>query len=129
MRQMMGSLMNSRNSLKITQDKSARAFILGVLFRISGADTIKINKSIYELTPEIYNAVIYPTYTGKTMNNENDILMTDNFRKDVGYNGIGDKDSKREMFFTKKLPKLAEEIQNKTFEEKQTTLMIYKEKE
>ena len=40
MRQMLGSLMNSRNSLKITQDKSGRATILGVPIQISETDTI-----------------------------------------------------------------------------------------
>ena len=53
MRQMIGSLMNSRNSLKITQDESGRANILGVPIQKSEGDTIKINKNDYELTPEI----------------------------------------------------------------------------
>ena len=44
MRQMIGSLMNSRNSLKITQDESGRASILGVPIQISEGDTIKINQ-------------------------------------------------------------------------------------
>ena len=41
MQEMIGSLMKSRNSLKITQDESGRANILGVLLQISEADTIK----------------------------------------------------------------------------------------
>ena len=58
MREMIGPLMNSRNSLKITQDdESERANILGVPIKISGADTIKINENYYELTPEIYKAL------------------------------------------------------------------------
>ena len=40
-REMLGSLMNSRNSLKITQDEFGQANILGVPFQISGAETIK----------------------------------------------------------------------------------------
>ena len=74
MREMIGPLMNSRNSLKFTQvDESGRANILGVPIKISGADTIKLNENYYELTPEIYKALSSPTYTGKTMKNESDI--------------------------------------------------------
>ena len=117
MRQMIGSLMNSRNSLKITQDELGRANILGVPVQISEGDTIKINETVYELTPEIYKALTYTSYTGNTMKDENDILMMYNIIRDIGYNGIGDRDSKRKIFFTKKLPKLVEDIQNKTFDE------------
>ena len=54
MRQMIGSLMNSRNSLEITQDESGKRNILGVPIQISEGETIKINENVYELTPEIY---------------------------------------------------------------------------
>ena len=117
MRQMIGSLMNSRNSLKITQDESGRANILGVPIQISEGNTIKINENVYELTPEIYKALTYTSYAGNTMKDENDILLMYNIIRDIGYNGIGDRDSKRKLFFTKKLPKLVEDIQNKTFDE------------
>ena len=43
---MLGSLMNSRNSLKITQGESSRANILDVPIDISGADTMKVNENI-----------------------------------------------------------------------------------
>ena len=117
MRQMIGSIMNSRNSLKITQDESGRENILGVPIQISEGDTMKINETIYELTPKIYKALTYTTYSGNIMKDENDILMMYNIIRDLGYNGIGDRDSKRKTFFLKKLPKLVEDIQNKTFEE------------
>ena len=117
MRQMLGSLMNSKNSLKIVQDEAGRANILGVPIQISGADTIKINENIYDLTPEIYRASSVTGYTGKTMKNESDILMMNNIIRDLGYTGNYDRDSKRKIFLTKTLPKLVEEIQNKTFEE------------
>ena len=117
MRQMIGSLMNSRNSLKITQDETGRANILGVPIQISEGDTMKISENVYELTPEIYKALTYTTYTGNTMKDENDILMMYDFIRDLGYSGEGDRHSKRKIFFTKKLPKLVEDIQNKTFEE------------
>ena len=41
MRQMLGSLLNSQNFLKITQDESGQANILGVPIQVSGADTKK----------------------------------------------------------------------------------------
>ena len=117
MRQMIGSLMNSRNSLENTQDESGRAIFLGVPIQISEGDTIKINENVYELTPEIYKALTYTTYTVNTMKDENDILMMYNIIRDLKYDGLGDRDSKRKTFFNKKLPKLVNDIQNKTFEE------------
>ena len=116
-RQMIGSLMNSRNSLKITQDESGKANILGIPIQISESDTMKINENVYQLTPEIYKALTYTSYSGNTMKDENDVLMMYNIIRDIGYNGIWDRDSKRKIFFTKKLPKLVEDIQNKTFNE------------
>ena len=117
MKQMLGSLMNSRNSLKITQDEIGRANILGVPIQISEADTIKINENIHELTPEKHKALTFPTYAGKTRKNGNVIIMMYNIIKDLSYTGVGDRGSKRKNIFTKTLPKLAEEIQNRTFEE------------
>ena len=117
MRQMIGSLMNSRNSLKINQDETGRTNILGVPIQISEGDTIKIGENVYELSPEIYKALTYTTYTGNTMKDENDILVMYNIIRDLGYDGKGDRDSKRKTFFLKKLPKLVEEIQNRTYEE------------
>ena len=104
LRQMLGSLMNSRNSLKITQNESGRANILGVPIQISEGDTIKINENVHELTPEIYKALTYTSYSGNTMKDENDILMMYNIIKDLRYNGTGDRDSERKTFFTEKLP-------------------------
>ena len=43
--------------------------------------------------------------------------MMYNIIRDLRYNGIGDRGSKRKTFSTKKLPKLVEKIQNKTFDE------------
>ena len=117
MRQKIGSSMNSRNSLKITQDESGRANILGVPVQFSEGDTMKINEIFYDLTPEIYKALTYTTYTGNTMKDENDSLMMYNIIRDLKYDGLGDRDSKRKIFFTKKLPKLVEDIQNRTFDE------------
>ena len=68
----------------------------------------------YELTAEIYKNLSYTGYTGKTMKKENDILMMNNTIKDLGYTGVGP--SNRKTFLTITLPKLVDEIQNKTFD-------------
>ena len=51
------------------------------------------------------------------MRNENDILLLYNIINDLGYTGKGDIKSKRKLFLTETLPKLVQEIRNKTFEE------------
>ena len=112
----LGRLMSSANSLKIKSTPSG-ASILGVPIYTLGGDRIKIKDNIYDLTPEIYKALSFTGYDGKTMKNENDILMLNNIKRDLGYTGIGDHKSFRKTFHTEKLPKLVEEIQNKTFEE------------
>ena len=40
-----------------------------------------------------------------------------NIIRDLGYTGIGDRPSNRKTFFTKTIPKLVEEFQNRTFDE------------
>ena len=112
----LGRLMSSANSLKIKSTPSG-ATILGVPIITLGRDRMQIKDNIYDLTPEIYKALSYTGYDGKTMKNENDILMLNNIIRDLGYTGRGDYQSKRKTFLTEKLPKLVEEVQNKTFEE------------
>ena len=112
----LGTLMSSLNSLKILASPSGPT-IPGVPIYTLGGDTIQIKDNVYDLTPEIYKALSDTGYTGKTMKNENDILMMNNIINDLGYTGIGDRPSKRKKFFTITLPKLVEEIQNETFEE------------
>ena len=68
------------------------------------------------LSLEVYETLSSTLYSGKTMTAENDIIMMNNKKRDLGYTGVGDKQSKRKTFFTITLPKLLEEIQNKTFE-------------
>ena len=60
MRQMLASLMNSRNSLKNIQIEVSRATILGVLIQVSEGDTIKIIEIIYGLTRELYRSFKLP---------------------------------------------------------------------
>ena len=112
MRKTIGSLMRSKISLKIAQNESRSANILGVPIQITGADTIKMSENIYESTPEVYKALSYTGYSGKNKKNENDILMMNKNIRDIGYTGREDRDSKSKTFSTKTLPKLFEENQN-----------------
>ena len=111
----LGRLMSSLNSLKIKSSPSG-ATILGVPIYTLGGDKLRIRDNEYELTPEIYKALSYTGKTGKTMKNENDIIMLNNNINDLSYTGVGDKSSKRKTFFTKTLPKLVEKNQSNTFE-------------
>ena len=112
----LGRLMSSANSLKIKSSRSG-ATILGAPIYTLGGDRIQIKDNVYDLTPEIYKALSFTGYDGRTMKNENDILMLNNIIRDLGYTGDGDNKSKRKLFLTETLPKLVEEIQNRTFEE------------
>ena len=114
---MIQSLLNSRNSLKMTQDETGRANILMVPIRILGGDGIRINENIYDLTPEVYKPLSSPSYSGKTMKNDSDILMMNNIKRDLGHTSVGDKPSKPKIFFTETLPKLVDDIPNKIFDE------------
>ena len=117
MREMIGSLQNTRSSLKITQDESVRANILDVPIQISEADTIKLKENIYDLTPEIYKALSSLLYTGKTLRNEDDNLTMYKNIRTLGYTGVGDKKSNRRTIFTITLPQLVDDFPNKTIEE------------
>ena len=109
-------LMSSSNSLKIKATPSGPT-ILGVPIKTVGGDRLQRKDNVYGLTPEIYKALSYTWYTGNTMENEADILMMNNTKNDLGYTCLRDCPSKRKTFLTKTLPRLVEEIQNKTFEE------------
>ena len=90
--------MSSPNSLK-TQPASSGATILGVPIYTPGGDKLRIRDNVYDLNPEIYKALSYTGYNGKTVENENDILMLNKIINDSGYTGDGDKTSKRKTFF------------------------------
>ena len=70
----LGTLVSSKNSLKIRQDASSRASILGTPIITLGGDRIKSNENIYDLTPEINKALSSTSYCGKTMKEESDFL-------------------------------------------------------
>ena len=112
----LGRLMSSANSLKIKASASAET-ILGVPIITLGGDRIQINDNVYDLFPEIYKALSYTGYTGKSMKRASNILMMNNIKIDLGYTGVGDKKSNKKTFSTITLPKIVDEIQNRTFEE------------
>ena len=114
---MLRSLATSRNYLKITQDEFGQPNSLDIPIQISGDDRIQIIDNIYDLTPEIYKALSWTSYNGKTMKDEKDILMMSNIINDLGCTSRGDKSSKRQTFFTITLPEWVEKIQKKTFNE------------
>ena len=116
MKKTLGRLMSSANSLKINTTPSG-ATILGVPVSTLGGDRIQIKDNVYDLTPEIYKALSYTGYTGNNMKNEADTLTLNNIINALGYTRVAEYPSKRKRFLTEKLPKLVEEIQNRTFEE------------
>ena len=96
----LGRLMSGANSLKIIASHSGPT-INGVPIYTLGGDRMQIKDNIYDLTPEIYKALSDTGYTGRTMKNENDILMMYNIIKDLGYKGDNDRYSKRKKFSQK----------------------------
>ena len=108
--------MFSANCLRIKSSPSG-ASIRGVPIYTLGADKLRIRDNDYELTPELYKALSYTGYTGKSMTKENDILLMNIIKNDLGYTGVDDRDSKRKNFFTLPLAKLVEDIQNRTSDE------------
>ena len=108
--------MSCSNFLRIKSSPSG-ATILRIPTFTLGGDKLRIRDTIYELTPEIYEALPFKGYTGRTKKNENDNLMMNNFLRDLGNAGIGDRSTNWKTFFTETLPNLVEEIQNKTFDE------------
>ena len=108
--------MSSANSLRMKSSPSG-ASILGVPIYTLCGDKLRIRDNDYELTPEFYKALSFTGYTGKSMKKEIDILMMSNILNDLGYTGIGDRDSKRKNVSTITLPELDEKTQNKTFDE------------
>ena len=116
MRERLGSLMNSHNSLKITQDEFGQANFLCVPIQISGGDRKRLNENVYDLTREIYTALSSTSYTSTNRKDESEILRMNIIVTDLGYTGIGGRRPNRKTFFTITLPKLVDEIQNETFD-------------
>ena len=112
----LGRLMASPNSLKI-QPSSPGATVLGVPICTLGGDKLRKRDNVYDLTAEIYKALSDTGYTGKSMKRSSDILLRNNILNCLRYTSVGDKKSNRKTFLTITLPKIVDEIQNRTFEE------------
>ena len=112
----LGSLMFGSISPKAKSSPSG-ATILGVHTYFLRGDKLWVPDNDYQLAPEIYKALSYTRSPGKTMKNETDILMMNNIINDLSYTDVGDRPSNRKTFLTIKLPKLVDEIQNKSFDD------------
>ena len=110
------SLMSSSNFLKI-KPSFPGATILGVPIYFLGGDKMRINDSFCDLSPEIHKALSATGYSGKTMENKNEISLMKKISNESNYTGIGDKSWKIKTFFTITLPKLLKCFRNKTFDE------------
>ena len=80
------SLENTTNSLKINKDEDGNMSILSTPLKSLGGDKIQVYDNIYEFNPEIHKALSKPSYTGKSMKNEDDRRTLYNFLTDIGYN-------------------------------------------
>ena len=80
-------------SLKLNHDIIGNYSVLNTKIIPLGGDKIQVHDNIYELNPELHNALSKPSYSGKSMKNENDRITLYNFLTDVGYAGAGDKTS------------------------------------
>ena len=103
MRETLGSLMKSHYSLRIEQDDSGKATILGVPKYTLGGDKIRKIENEYESTPETHKALSSTGYNGKSMKKDTDILMMNNIKNYLCYTGYGDKFSLKKQIYLKKL--------------------------
>ena len=93
------SLSASDSLLRLDKDKNGDMSILKACIKSLGGDEVKVNDNIYVFSPEIHKALSKPTFTGKSMKNENDQITLYNFLSDVGYNPINDENTSRTKFF------------------------------
>ena len=97
------SLTETSNSLKLNNDINGNFSILDTNIQPLGGDKVQVRDNIYELNPELHNALSKPSYTGNSMKNENDRKTLYNFLTDVGYTGIGDDKTSQTKFFKRLL--------------------------
>ena len=93
----LGRLMSSPNCLQIKASSSGPTTLEVPIYTLGG-DKLRIRGNDYDLIPEIYKALSFTGYTGKSMKNASDILMMKIILNDLGYTGIGDGDSKKNIF-------------------------------
>ena len=91
----------SSSSLKLNTGKNNNLSILGTPLKSLGGDRAQVYDNIYEFTPQIHKALSNPSYTGKSMRDENDRRNLYNFLTDIGYNGLSDEQTNQKILLTK----------------------------
>ena len=95
------SLTETSSSLELNYDINGNFSILDTNIIPLGGDKIQIQDNIYELNPELHNALSKPSYTGSSMKNVDDRKTFYNFLTDVGYTGTGDDKTSQSKYFRK----------------------------
>ena len=65
MMETLGNLTKNRNFLKLIPDDSGKASILANSIFTLGSDRKKINRKVYDITPEMYKVLSSTSYNGK----------------------------------------------------------------
>ena len=73
----LGSLMSSSNSSRIKQSPSGPTILVFPTYTLGG-DKLRIRDNDFEMFLEFYKTLSFTGYPGKTMKNENDILIMNN---------------------------------------------------
>ena len=96
------SLADTTGSLKLTRDKDGNMSILSTPIKSLGGDKVQVYDNIYEFNPETHKVLSKPSYTGKSMKNEDDRRTLYIFLTDIGYNTHnGDVSNSQKKFFTR----------------------------
>ena len=90
----LGSLKTNSNSLSI-KSTSTGATNSGVPLYTIGKFAIKINDSVYDLTPEIHKTLPTTVYDGRSMKEQSGFLFLNNDIEDIAYTNLEDKRSER----------------------------------
>ena len=93
------SLSVSDSLLRLNKDKNGNMSIVKAPVKALGGDKIRVNDNIYEFNSEIHKALSKPSFTGKSMKNDDDRKTLYNFLSDVGYNPAGDINTSQTKFF------------------------------
>ena len=100
MRGLLRSL-KSRDSFSMKLYDLGRAEIVSVPTQTLAGDKIKIRENVCEIPAEFCTALSSTGYTGKNMQNDTDVLVSEKVKRDIGYTCSGDKYSKQTIFSMK----------------------------
>ena len=106
MKETLGTLTKSHNSLKKDQDVSGQANIVGIPFHTLGGVKRRVYENVYDLSTQIHEALSSTAYTGKHMKKMDSGGFTFNtFLNKIGYTGDGKRTSKRKTFIFDQIPR------------------------